>query len=99
MIIPKDANDRESFYQDLIRKCLVSRETRRADYSALKSYYLFGSAPEESPAQYNKIFPHIDQLVSFLYSADTTRFSINLGASAHEDQYRYIPRLEQALND
>ena len=99
MIIPKDAHDRESFYQDLIRKCLVSRETRRADYSSLKSYYLFGSAPEESPAQYNKIFPHIDQLVSFLYSADTTRFSINLGAAAHEDQYRYIPRLEQALND
>ena len=99
MIIPKDANDRESFYQDLIRKCLVSRETRRADYSSLKSYYLFGSAPEESPAQYNKIFPHIDQLVSFLYSADTTRFSINLGAAANEDQYRYIPRLEQALND
>jgi len=99
MIIPKDAEEREFFYQDLIRKCLVSRESRRADYSALKSYYLFGSAPEEAPAQYNKIFPHIDQLVSFLYSADTTRFSINLGASAHEDQYRYIPRLEQALND
>ena len=38
MIIPKDPNDRESFYQDLIRKCLVSRETRRADYSSLKSY-------------------------------------------------------------
>jgi hypothetical protein len=99
MIIPKDHEEREFFYQDLIRKCLVSRESRRADYGALKSYYLFGSAPEESPAQYNKIYPHIDQLVSFLYSADTTRFSINLGASAHEDQYRYIPRLEQALND
>jgi len=99
MIIPREPEEREFFYQDLIRKCSVSRENRRADYAALKSYYLFGSAPEEAPAQYNKIFPHIDQLVSFLYSADTTRFSINLGASAHEDQYRFIPRLEQALND
>jgi len=99
MIIPKDAEEREFFYLDLIRKCSVSQETRKADYAALKSYYLFGSAPEEAPAQYNKIFPHIDQLVSFLYSADTTRFSINLGASAHDDQYRFIPKLEQSLND
>ena len=47
MIIPKDPQHREEFYLDLIRKCLVSRENRRADYSALRSYYLFGNGPEE----------------------------------------------------
>jgi hypothetical protein len=99
MIIPKNPQDREEFYLDLIRKCLVSREDRRADYSALRSYYLFGNGPEESPALFNKIYPHIDQLISFLYSADTTRFSINLGASARDEQFRYIPKLEQVLND
>jgi hypothetical protein len=99
MIIPRDPQEREEFYLDLIRKCLVSRERRRADYSSLRSYYLFGSGPEESPAHYNKIFPHIDQLSAFLYSADTTRFSINLGASVDPGQYRFVPRLEQALND
>ena len=99
MIIPKDAEEREFFYRDLIRKCLVSRETRRADYSALKSYYLFGSAPEESPAQYNKIFPHIDQLVSFLYAAETTRFSIVLGAGVNVSEHKKSPKLVQRLND
>jgi len=99
MIIPKDPQERERFYLDLMRKCLVSRETRKADYTAMKSYYLFGAGPEDSPALYNKIYPHIDQLISFLYSADTTRFSINLGAEADESQYRFIPKLEQVLND
>ena len=99
MRIPRNLDDRENFYLDLIRKCQTSRETRRADYQSLRSYYSFGSGPEKSPALYNKIYPHIDQLVSFLYSADSTRFTINLGASAPETEYKKIPRLSQALNE
>jgi len=87
------------FYLDLIQKCLVSREERRPDYASLRSYYLFGNAPRESPAIFNKIYPHIDQLTSFLYSAETTRFSINLGAAVNELEHRKIPVLTRALND
>ena len=99
MRIPKDATERELFYLDLIQKCMVSREQRRGDYQSLRSWYLFGAGPEESPAQYNKIYSHIDQLTSFLYSAETTRFSINLGASTTNMWYRYLPALTQKLND
>jgi len=99
MRIPTNPADREDFYLDLIQKCMVSREERRADYSSLRSWYLFGAGPEESPAHYNKIYPHIDQLTSFLYSSETTRFSINLGASVHQEQHKKIPVLTQALND
>lgn len=99
MRIPRNLDDRENFYLDLIRKCQTSRETRRADYQSLRAYYSFGAGPEKSPALYNKIYPHIDQLVSFLYSADSTRFTINLGASAPEAEYKKIPRLSQALNE
>ena len=99
MIIPSNAIDREYFYLDLIEKCLVSREERRGDYSSLRSWFLFGAGPEESPAAYNKIFSHIDQLVSFLYSSETTRFSINLGAPVNHLQYRYTPALTRYLND
>jgi hypothetical protein len=99
MIIPTDATEREQFYLDLIRKCNVSRESRRSDYANLRSYYLFGAGPEETPAHYNKIYPHIDQLVSFLFSADSTRFSIELGADAHQDQYRYVPKMTRNLHD
>ena len=99
MIIPSDADEREFFYLDLAEKCYVSQNERKGDYVSLRSYFLFGSGPEESPAHYNKVYPHIDQLVSFLYSADQTRFSIALGASVKEAEHSKIPVLTQALND
>jgi hypothetical protein len=99
MRIPSNPLHREEFYLDLIQKCFVSREERKADYSALRSYYLFGAAPEESPALFNKIFPHIDQLTSFLYSAETTRFTISLGAEVNPLEHRKIPVLTNKLND
>ena len=76
MRIPSNPEEREYFYLDLIQKCQVSLEERKADYSSLRSWYLFGNGTEEPPAIFNKIYPHIDQLSSFLYSAETTRFSI-----------------------
>jgi len=99
MRIPNDHAERETFYLDLIEKCHVSKDERKGDYTSLRSWYLFGSGPEENPALFNKIFPHIDQLTSFLYSAETTRFSLNIGASVHENEHRKIPVLTQALND
>ena len=99
MIIPKNSAEREDFYLDIMQKCLVSKEERRGDYSTLKAYYLFGSGPEQPPALFNKINPHMDQLTSFLYSAETTRFSISLGASVPLLEHRKAPTLTQALND
>ncbi len=99
MKIPKNLADRETFYLDLIRKCQTSRESRRSDYQSLRAFYLFGSSPDEAPALYNKIYPHTDQLVSFLYSADSTRFTVDLGSSAPITEHTKIPRLSQALNE
>ena len=99
MIIPPNADEREFFYKELIQKCQVSSDERRTDYSNLRSFYLFGNSEEESPAVFNKIHPHIDQLTSFLYSSETTRFSINLGASVDEREQYKVPKLTQALND
>lgn len=99
MIIPDKLEDREIWVAELAQKCMVSREMRRADYSSLRSWFLFGSSPDESPAHYNKIYPHIDQLGSFVFSADTTRFTINLGADAPIAEFGKIPVLTQALND
>ena len=99
MRIPKDHVEREFFLKDLIDKCLVSRDERVGDYSSLRSWYLFGAGPNESPAIFNKIYPHVDQLTSFLYSAETTRFSINLGASVPEQEQIKVPRLTMSLND
>ena len=99
MRIPTEAVERERFYLDLVEKCYVSRDERRGDYASLRSYYLFGSGPNDSPAHFNKIYPHIDQLVSFMYSADTTRFSINLGAAVDQQEHNKVPVLTHYLND
>ena len=99
MRIPKEPIARHQFYLDLIQKCLVSREERKVDYGSLRSWYLFGNGPDDVPALYNKIYPHIDQLTSFLYSAETTRFSINLGASVPEEEQVKVPALTKALHD
>ena len=99
MKIPSSPEAREDFYLDIINKCMVSKESRRGDYTTLRAYYLFGAGPEQPPAYFNKIHPHLDQLTSFLYSAETTRFSIGLGASVHPAEHHKAPVLTQALND
>ena len=99
MRIPSNELIREQFFRDLIEKCMVSLQERKGDYSSLRSWFLFGSGPEESPTIFNKIYPHIDQLTSFLYSAETTRFSINVGASVPDQEQIKVPRLTLALND
>jgi len=99
MKIPKNALDRDEFFKDVIYKCEVSIGSRKIDYASLRNWYLFGNGPDEAPALYNKIFPHLDQLTSFLYSAETTRFSINLGASIPENEHQKVPVLTKALND
>ena len=99
MKIPKGMLDRDEFFNDIIYKCEVSLASRKVDYASLRNWYLFGNGPDEAPALYNKIFPHLDQVTSFLYSAETTRFSINLGASVPEGEHTKIPVLTKALNN
>lgn len=99
MKIPKNPLDRELFFLDLIQKCQVSQAERQSDYVSLRSYYLFGAGPEEAPAQFNKIYAHIDQITSFLYSAETTRFNVSIGASVHDSEHAKVPALTQALHD
>jgi len=100
MKIPSNPIERELLYTDLAQKCLVSRQDRLAQYNTLRSYFLFGAGPDAEPAQYNKVYPHIDTLASFLFAADTTRFSIILGAGErHKDEYAKIGPLIRRLND
>ena len=99
MRIPSEPLERQAFFMDLRQKCLTSQAERGANYSTLRSYYLFGAGMSEPPAHFNKIYPHIDQLSSFMYSADTTRFSINIGASEPKSYHKMIPALTRAVHD
>lgn len=100
MKIPASAEERVFFYEDVSRKCLASRNDRRSMYRVYRSFYLNGcSADSQYPAKFNKIYPHIDQLTSFLYAQETTRFAISLGASVADTEYGKVPKLTQAIND
>lgn len=99
MILPENLLEREAMFVDLCQRCLISRQDRIADYDRLRSYYLFGCDLDMSPAVYNKINPAIDQLTSFLFAAETTRFSIKLGAGAEKSELTKVPPMVARLND
>lgn len=99
MRIPSKPADRLFFVLDLVEKCNISVQQRKTNYDTLRNYFLFGSPPNDSPAAFNKIYPHIDQLVSFLYSAETTRFNVHLGASVDRGEHKKVPKLIAALHD
>src|ERR1700677_4040795 len=98
MKIPTDAVDREQFYQNVMNKCLITRSEREAFYRQLQSYFLFGGQ-EGTQAEYNKIQPTILLLTSFIYSAETTKFLIQLGATVPKSELQKVPVLSQEIND
>lgn len=99
MKLPKGLLDREAIFNDLVSRCLTSRQSRKANYERLRNYYLFGADGDADQAKYNKIYPSVDLLSSFLFAADTTRFNIKLGTSAPKEEISKIPPLIQRLND
>ena len=99
MRIPDKATDRDNLYQELIIKCLHTREKRSGEYAMLRHYYLFGRGPDEEDTPYNKVFPHIDLLTAFLFASETTKFAIHLPPSTAEHHYQQITPLNKAIND
>ena len=99
MKIPKDDVEREVFYRDLIEKCSVSRDDRMRRYSEMRNYYLFGGSDDDGETPFNKIFPHIDLLTAFLFSADTTKFAIHVAADVDTSENSKIPALQRAVHD
>ena len=61
------------------------------------AYYLFGTQEYglSNGPRYNKIYPHIDMLTSFMFSPETTRFTCRLGASVNlSEQDKIVPMLD-----
>ena len=99
MKIPKEPNERDQFYEDLIRKCTASQESRAQNYAMLRHYYLHGRSPDEDETPYNKIYSHIDTLTAFLFASETTKFSIHLPSGEPESEYLRLKPLNRAMND
>lgn len=99
MRIPIGLLDREIFYRQLIDDCNVTVEERRKEYEVLRNFYLFGCGPDEDEAPFNKIYPSIDLLTSFLFAAETTKFSTALGPDEDENEYEKLPVWNRSVYD
>jgi hypothetical protein len=104
----RDKFRRYDFFRELIERCRVSRQDRREQYTSWRFFYLYGtdgSYENEDidlglgPPPGNKIYPHLDQLTSFLYAQETTRFSVQLGASAPKPYMEWVPKINERIND
>ena len=99
MEIPKSDQEKFSLYERVLDDCFTTRESRKAQYNRLRLFYLYGTDNGDTDTTYNKIYPHIDQLISFMYSNETTKFSVNIGAGSHDVELKRTPVLGRAVND
>ena len=100
MKIPTDPNARFELYERLARECMVSQASRKAQYERWKRYYMFGCGEGSNPSQtINKIYPHTDQLTSFMYAQETTRFAIECGVSTSGLNLSMVPALNDKINE
>jgi hypothetical protein len=101
MKIPASPGERAQFYQDIISQCQASRQARRDFYRLMRMYYLFGTADDsmiDMVGRFNNIMPHMDQLSSFMFSPETTRFSIDIGPSVNSEEYKKVAPLIKGIH-
>ncbi|HEX8783331.1 MAG TPA: hypothetical protein VF764_08170 [Steroidobacteraceae bacterium] len=98
MKIEKDGVLRAVQYRELVRQCSATRINRFTLYQTLRNYFLFGSQDNRG-SPYNKIASTIETLGAFIYSADSTKFSLKLGTLATQDDVHKAVPLSQELTE
>lgn len=99
MKIPKDTLLRHSFYQEIANACLASIDDRRDRYSESRYYWLHGQSPGSPPSPWNRIYPHIELVTSFLYAQDSTRFSCEFGDSVPDVNFQFAEPFQKRVNN
>lgn len=90
MRIPNDPIERDHFLHEIINACEVSQMNRMNVNTNLRNYALFGGdIATQTVANYNKIWPTLELLSSFLYAQETVNFSVKFGVGTPEDQAIY----------
>jgi len=100
MKIPSDAVARGNFFEDILQQCLLTRDERKTFYNEMRRYYMHGCAWDGDPGTaVNKIYPHIDQLTSFMYAQETTKFAVTIPPSVSDAELDKVPSVNEALNN
>jgi hypothetical protein len=99
MKIPSTPLLRMGFYRDLVDACLASSRDRQDLYNERRYYWLHGTSPGSSPSPWNRIYPHIELVTSFLYAPDSTRFSMEFGDSVPDVNFSFAEPFTKRLNN
>lgn len=96
MILPDDPVRRLAAVLNLIQDCGVSQTRRIVSYENRMRWYLYGAV--NGVAEDNKIKSGVDMLSSFLYTGESTFFSLDLTADADEKDLRRVTSFEEQIN-
>jgi hypothetical protein len=105
MKIPPEKSERDplgierlNFFIDVVKACFHSMPTRVAQYDMLKHYAMYGCGPQGNGTPFNKIEPTVDTLTSFIYGADSTRFSAHFGPEVPAMEWAKAEPISKAIN-
>lgn len=96
---PQGLFERDELYREVAEICFKSHERRKGNYELLKNYYLYGCPPEYGATPYNKIYPTLDTVTAFLYSADTTRFSCEMPSNVPSSEWDKAPAVARKVSE
>src|SRR5262245_14833381 len=69
---------RDSRLAQTVERAASNRQRRKERYEWLRLWYTRGTDQAGPPARYNRLQSHVDQLSSYLYGPEGTRFSLSL---------------------
>lgn len=72
---------------ELLKECEGSRQERINNYAMYRQFY-FNGGMDQYPAPYNKLYPHIDTLGSYLYSPKNVSFVVEYDHTEDEDAWQ-----------
>lgn len=100
MRIPTNPAKRDSFVDEITHACEVSQVDRLNVNTALRNYTLFGADwTTQQVASFNKIWPTLQLLSSFLYAQETVNFSVKWGVGVPKEQAVYGETLRKKAHE
>ena len=98
MKLPRNDIRRLELVQEIRETCLASRQSRMNRYVTFRNYFLHGMA-DGGKSAWNQVYPSLDLLTSFLYAADTTKFSVELSSGTSRVDYGRTDALAKRIHE
>jgi hypothetical protein len=98
MLIPRDIDEKNRLYRNLVRQCSISVEDRRSQNRRYRQWFLTGS-DANMVVRYNKLREHVADSAADIYAPEAVRFGVSLPPEHNAEEW--IDELEaerDALN-